>query len=303
MGYASDKKFSTHTDNIKLIIDGCGNSHEDKYYVNGMYIDLCGLPIKEYMNNPCCGGNSGGGGNNPDVNTKYKNNIIVTSYEEDGYIYYKAVADYPVSSNIKVSVLNAETGSVTELEIYVGETESEKEMGESLEIEDVTLNLEEDDDFQYIPLVSGEEPEPEDNNYVIYVSTLHVDEINNLSPETISSLQSFSIEKGNTVKLQYIIPATDINYNEFEEKEFFEFCEKNQYGLVLILPKELYDSSSYSIYNYGGTDVKNNFKLDKNYIVNEKEFVCLIEKATDDIFPYIPLFEEDLMYEYKLTLN
>ena len=45
------------------------------------------------------------------------------------------------------------------------------------------------------------------------------------------------------------------------------------------------------------------FKLDKNYIVNEKEFVCLIEKATDDIFPYVPLFEEDLMYEYKLTLN
>lgn len=300
MGYASDKKFSTYTDNIKLVIDGCGNSHEDKYYVNGMYIDLCGLPIKEYMSNPCCGG---GSGTNPDVNTKCKNNIIVTSYEKDDYIYYKAVADYPVSSNIKIRVVNSETGSVTELEIYIGETESEEEIGESLKIENITLNIEEDDDFQYIPLINGEEPNPENKSYTVYISALHLDEINNLSSETINSLQSISINQGNTVKLQYIIPATDINYNDFKDEEFLEFCEKNQYGLILILSKELYDSSAYSIYNYSGVDMKNNFKLNKNYIINEKEFVCLIEKAVDDIFPYVPLFEEDLMYEYKLTLN
>jgi hypothetical protein len=39
------------------------------------------------------------------------------------------------------------------------------------------------------------------------------------------------------------------------------------------------------------------------YTIDGKEFVCVIEQAKDDIMPYVPLYNEDLIYEYKLTMK
>ena len=38
-------------------------------------------------------------------------------------------------------------------------------------------------------------------------------------------------------------------------------------------------------------------------MVNDEEYVYLRESSTDDIMPYVPLYNEDIVYEYKLTLN
>ena len=78
MGYYN--KFNpSDKSNFYTPVDGCGGTYEDKYYVNGMYVDLCGLSIEEYMKNPCC---CGGSGNNEDVDpVKPTNEILVKSFK------------------------------------------------------------------------------------------------------------------------------------------------------------------------------------------------------------------------------
>lgn len=305
MGYSSNKKFSTATDMIGVIIDGCGNTHEDKYYVNGAYIDLCGLSVKDYMNNPCCG-NNGGNSNSGSNNGKVKNIIKVESYELDGKIYYQATATYPVTSILKIRVGNSDTETITELDLFPGEIKSNPEIGDSLHIKDISVDVTEDDNFQYTPTNGNEDngtESPEEMTYTIYVATLHIDEIKTLNDESIKQLESFLMNGGSTVDLKYIISGTDVEINGMEMDEFYEFCEKNQHAFVLILPKKIYDSNSYTLINYGGSNVTSNFVKESDYLIDSEEYVCIIEKAKGDIMPYVPLYKEDLVYEYKLTIK
>ena len=300
MGYSSNKKFSATSDMIGVVIDGCGNTYEDKYYVNGAYIDLCGLPVEEYMNNPCCG-NCGGDSDSDLPDGKKKNVIKVEAYEQDGYIYYRAIATYPVASVLKIRVVSSGDGNVTELDIFPGDTESKPEIGDTINIATVSINVTEDDYFQYIPTNGNETPD--EVTHIIYTATLHIDDIKNLTGDSIENLQPLTMETGTTVDINFTIPGTDVNYYDIETDEFEEFCKNNQYGFVLAIPKKIYDNKSYNIINYGGSDVSYKFVLDSAHETSLGEYVCLVEKATDDIMPYVPFYKEDINYEYKLTLT
>lgn len=295
MGYSSNKRFSPLTDSIGVVIDGCGDTYENKYYVNGMYIDLCGMSIEDYMSNPCCGNCNG----DSDVVTKPVNKITVKSFEnEAGEIYYQAYATFAVTSNMKISVTST-TGVLTELEIYAGQMKSEPERGETLELMSFNLNITEDDNYTYVAnngtIVTSD----------IYVATLHVRELSELDATDILKFAMTSMEPNTTLDLKFIIPATDVNYNLFDDIDEFErFCIDNQYCFAVVLPKTIYDKKQYVINNYGGSDVTKNFVQEGSvFTVNDKEVVCLVEKAKDDIMPFVPLYNEELSYEYKLTLN
>ena len=93
MGYSNNRNVLPLTEKNNFYTDGCGRNYESKYYVNGAYIDLCGLTPEEYMNNPCCGGNSNPGSNSG----KAKNNIqIISLLNEWQFIekkeYYKSLS-------------------------------------------------------------------------------------------------------------------------------------------------------------------------------------------------------------------
>lgn len=295
MGYSSNKKVSPLTDSIGLVIDGCGGTYENKYYVNGMYIDLCGMSVEDYMSNPCCCK----GGNNSDVDTKPVNKITVKSFEnEAGEIYYQAYATFAVTSNMKISVTST-NGVVTELEIFAGENTSKAERGETLAMMNFHLNVTEDENYSYVA-VNGTIVAND-----VYVATLHVRELSELDASDILKFTMASMEPGTTLDLRYVIPATDVNYNLYEDiAEFEKFCVDNQYCFAVVLPQAIVDNKQYTIINYGGTDVTQNFVQEGGiFTVNDTKVVCLVEKAKDDIMPFVPLYNEELSYEYKLTLN
>ena len=300
MGYSSNKKFSPLTDNIGLVIDGCGRTYEDKYYVNGAYIDLCGLSVEDYMKNPCCGGGSSTGGGTTEP-SKELNEIVVKVIEtETGEIYYQAFANYTVTSDITVSVKTS-NNTTTELKIMVGESQSAPIVGASTAIVGVSLDVIEDDSYKYKPVT-----EMSSKNYVTYYATLPLNELGLLTSTKIADFDKEVVEVDNTLEIHYVIPSTDVNYNEFENESDFEtFCDNNQYCFAMVLPKKVYDDKSYSIANYIGADVSDKFAYDKTYTIDSGEFVCLVDQAktNDDKYSYIPLFGEELKYIYKLTLS
>lgn len=293
MGY-SKNKFSPLTDDINLIIDGCGNTYEKKYYVNGTYIDLCGMTVEEYMKNPCCCNGGSGSGDN-DEPSKILNEILVKSFnDENNVIYYQAYAQFAVTSNIQVTVVST-SGVATVLDLYVGDKKSLPEIGETLDFSEISLNVREDMNYEYMPVLESSK-----TAYDIYTNAVQLSNTNVL----IEDFDKQTMEEGTTVDIVFTIPGTDYNYYDIEDMdEFHNFCVKNQYSLVLCIPKSLYDNKQYIISNYAGSDVTYKFNIEKELIIDNIGYVYLVEKGTDDIMPFVPLYNEELVYEYKLTLN
>ena len=296
MGYTSKKNFSPLTDEIGLVIDGCGNTYEDKHYYNGTYIDLCGLSVEDYMTNPCCGGSGSGGGSEPD---KIQNTITVIARQDEasGYIYYQAFAVYPVTSKLKISVQST-SGVITELDIYVGEVESKPEIGDTLEINEVFSNIIADDNYEYVVLKEGDAMK-----YDIYIGVILKNELYNLRENNVKEFNMVSMEMNNSIDANFVIPATDVNYNNMGDDEFNAFCEENQHAFVFVVPQNIYADNAYSITNYGGDDVKDKFGKEGNISINEKQYIVLAEYGKDDIMPFVPLYNEEHMFTYKFSLN
>ena len=291
MGYTSNKNFHPLTDDINLIIDGCGDTHEKKYYFNGTYIDLCGMSIEEYMKNPCCCGGNGGS----EDYIKPINEILVKSFEdESGTIYYQAFAKFAVTSTIKINV-TSNTNIVTELDLYVGDTKSKPEIGETSEIINITLSVYEDDSYEYVSV-----SEENKVSYDIYYKAIPLSEIGTFS----SDLTIATMDLGTSADLVFTIPGSDINYNEMTDmSEFEKYCNEHQYCLLLCLPKSIYTNKQFVLSNYGGSDVTNSFTFNNYLTINGVDYACVVEKAKEDIMPFVQLYNENIVYEYKLTLN
>lgn len=293
MGYSSYKNHQSFTDDKNVVIDGCGNTYEDKYYYNGTYIDLCGLPIEEYMKNHFfCDNNTGGGS----TNTKPTNKITIESYEEEGIVYYRAVSTAPVTEKLKISVMSND-GSTTVLDIEIGETTSKPEKGETLDIKNVSLNVYEDDTYVYSTQIKVNK-----SMYKIYSKSLLLNEFNNIT-NLINEFNSFETEVNKTKEITFIIPGTDYNYNDVEVEEFNKFVKENQYCLVLCLPNDVYENKQYFIYldEINNTD---SFINKKTIDIKGEKYIVLVKQAevgNEEIFT--PVYQEEKPFVYKLTLK
>lgn len=293
MGYSSYKKYQTFTDDKNVVIDGCGNTYEDKYYYNGTYIDLCGLPIEEYMKNHFfCDNNTGGGS----TNSKPTNKITIESYEEEGIVYYRAVSTVPVTEKLKISVMSND-GSTTVLDIEIGETTSKPEKGETLDIKNVSLNVYEDDTYVYSTQIKVNK-----SMYKIYSKSLLLNEFNNIT-NLINEFNSFETEVNKTKEITFIIPGTDYNYNDVEEEEFNKFVEENQYCFVLCLPNNVYENKQYFIYldEINNTD---SFINKKTIDIKGEKYIVLVKQAeVGNEAAFTPSYQEENSFVYKLTLK
>ena len=296
MGYYN-KINPSNKNNFYTPVDGCGGTYEDKYYVNGMYIDLCGLSVKDYMNNPCCcNGNNNNGGDDDTGSTKPVNEILVKTFaDEGGTIYYQAFAKYSVASTIKVLV-SSTPENVTELVINAGELNSKAEQGDILNVIGVTLNINEDESYRYVIIL-----EIEKDAYEIYYNAILLSNVNVFD----ENFKQSSIEPNETNDIEFVIPGTDFNYNDLEDmNEIEKFFNENQYCFVIYIPKEVYDKNYYKISVYDGADVTEKFVYHNNVNIDNEKYVCVVEKATEgNVEAYVPLYQEDLTFNYKITIN
>ena len=270
---------------------------EEKYYYNGVYIDLNGLPIEEYMKPPFFICKGGGGSEEP---TKTRNNITVYSElnNEDSKIYYKAKAEYPVTSFIELTVIST-TNTKTVLELHVGETETQKEEGDTLDILAVNINVNKDDEYEYKIMIDNI------GEYFIYTKAIPATDV--ITNPKDSGFDEIMMDLNSTADIEFIIPKTDININEFEpEEKLYEYYINNQYRLVIFIPKKIFALNKYIILNSINEDVKNKFKnIEENsIIINNIEYIYIYEGATDEetMSMYVPSYNGETNYKYKLSL-
>lgn len=271
---------------------------EERYYYNGVYINLNDLPIEEYMKSPFCGCN--GDGDSSEDSNKQKNQItvLVTKDENNGKIYYQVKSEYPVTSFLEITVFST-TDIKTVLEMHVGETESQLEEGDTKDILSVKMNISEDNNYKYIIMTQ------DIDEYVIYKKAVPVSE--ELTNPNEQGFNKINLKLNNTDDIVFIIPSTDIDINNFEsEDELNSFIRDNQYRFILVLPNKIYTQQKYIIYNSINIDVTNKFLLveNKKTVIDNIEYIYLYEGATDEqtMSSFVPQYNEDTIYKYKLSL-
>lgn len=293
MGYSSYKRHLTFTDDKNVCIDGCGNTYEDKYYYNGTYIDLCGLPIEEYMKNYFfCDDNNGGGSSN----TKPTNKITVESYEENGVVYYRAISTMPVTEKLQISVI-LDDDSTTVLDIEIGETTSKPEIGTSIDIKKVSLNVYEDETYIYTTQIKNNKA-----MYKIYSKAILLRDISKIN-DMIKDFDVVETEVSKTNDITFLIPGTDYDYSNIEEDEFEQYCKENQYCFIISLPIDVYNNKEYFIYleDINCTDL---FINKTTVTLQDGKYIILVKQAKEgEEATYTPAYLEDVKHLYKLTLK
>lgn len=292
MGYTSYKIFTALTDDKGVIIDGCGNTHEDKYYFNGMYIDLCGLPIEEYMKNPWFCNNSGGS-----TPSKQENIILITYTEApDNKYEYQAVSTYPVETDMQIKVVSP-SGTMF-LTIPRGKTASEKEVVATNDYDDVELNVTEDDKYVYVSNVGGSS-----DFHTVYSMVLLAREISAVDSAVIRKGESFKLKNDEFVQMTYVITASNLPTDDMADEEFAQYVIDYEHALGFSLPKELYDNGRYSLKTLVGDEKTSEFISDgKTYIIDEKPYVFLYNRKEGST-ALVAAASSDKVFEYILTIT
>jgi hypothetical protein len=288
MGYSENiKNTPLHVNNNYT--DGCGMDITEKYYYNGAYIDLCGLPIKEYMKNPfCCNSESG---DTPEYG-KTVNKIRLHQTNDGTHFWYQAESQYDVTNEIKITI-SFEDKSFTVLEITNGTRYSTRETG-SENIIDFQITPNEDDNFIY------EITEQTDMIYDIYFKSLPLKDVENIDFNILDSIQTTT---NSTNEIKFIIPKYEGDYSNLETEEMFKLWEDIQNCFVLYIPKELYVDKRYVIKNYESY-ITEQFLFNSYATINGKEFVLLVQKSSEDnLGSFVPLMDENITYNYNLILK
>ena len=151
--------------------------------------------------------------------------------------------------------------------------------------------------------VYGDEGTIDDGKEYVYTGTVPKSILHTLNMGDVNKFDKIPSDTIETVNTTFVIPATNVDYNNMPDDEFFAFCDENQYAFVIVMPMAMYKANKYTITNYGGDDVKAKFEAEGTMVIKNQEYVILSEYGKEDIMAYVPLYNEDIAFIYKLTLN
>lgn len=152
--------------------------------------------------------------------------------------------------------------------------------------------------------IYGDEGGAEDDGIeYVYTGTVLKSLLHNLNMGVVSKFDKIPSDTIDTVNTTFVIPGTDVNYNDMPDDEFMTFCEEHQHTFVIVMPKYIYEANKYTITNYSGDDVKSKFEPEGKIVYKNQEYVILAEYGKEDIMAYVPVYKEDIAFIYKLTLN
>lgn len=248
-----------------ILLDSCGLA--ERSYDFGTYIDLCGMSPKDYMSTTpypavCCKGGGGGGEESGETTTK---NTITFYFEKDGDIYTLAAnLEKKLDSDLDVTVeVNKAEVSFRIPKNTVGKFITENTYTELPLIVDNATFETDSETYEF-------EPEYEDvkvNEYKMYFGFQRV-KYASYEPETLKAMDTFTFTEEEPT---YTVPENSIpwaaEYDEayeewmegegepdFDPEGYIEIDEEYEGIFVLAIPKDLYDSTSYSIVDVLGIE-------------------------------------------------
>lgn len=218
------------------------NRVEERYYYNGMFIDLCGLSPEDYSKTIFVTNGSGSSDSDVTIKTNSIKVELVSFINEEGVsVYaYQAIAKQPVSSEITIQLVVENEGEREVVNIVIpkdtsvsniGTTKITTESGVSPIVITSDYNPKKDEKFEYNTVL----PESKPAYPMAYRITLPQHDIDNISDEELSNLIKASGNismKDSTTSEEFMVEFDTISVEGLESMSMSEIqriqIEKSQ---------------------------------------------------------------------------
>lgn len=257
-----------------ILLDYCGS--DERYYYNGLYTDLCGLSVDDFIKSTLLNCNGGGNNDTPGEIIKTLNTIIFSINSNGNLIVYP---NKTPKTNIKVTftcesmsstiILPANSTSVVNTNYTPVNNE--------LTVTNVSIEPSEDDLYKYGDYkVEKNEPMKSFTIYYNMVNSLTSDKLTNNDVKKFKNI----VATVNEQEITYILPAAPEGVEDLPEEEYLEWETNNLYQKSLVVPVEIYESNNNRKFNYllGGVDAFVGFEKIKTITIDNENYSILVDK-------------------------
>ena len=257
-----------------ILLDYCGN--DERHYYNGLYTDLCGMSVEDYINSTLLNNNFGSGSGDETLEPTKKINTIIFSKNTNGYLVVYANNAPKTELNItcicdgeKINVtIPNNNGSII--------STTYKITGETINVTDVSITPSEDDTYKYgdYRIINNTQPK----TYTIYYNMVNTNTYNDISNNDIVNFKNFEASYQEQ-EIVFILPPTNENVDDLPEEEYLEWENNNSYYKSIIVPSVLYTDENNKKFELllGGEDAFIGFKNVKQILVDNIPYYLLVD--------------------------
>ena len=279
-----------------VLLDFCGS--DERYYYSGLYTDLCGLSVEDFIKSTLLNCNGGGNNDTPGEIVKTLNTIIFSINSNGNLVVY---ANKAPKTDIKVTfTCESMTSTIT---LPANSTSvvntNYTPINSELTVTNVSIEPNEDDLYKYGDY-KVEKNEPM-KSFTIYYNMVNSLNSSNLTNNDIKKFKNI-VATINEQEITYMVPAAPEGVEELPEKEYLEWESKNFYQRTLVVPVEIYESNDNRKFNYllGGVDAFIGFENVKTVTIDNENYCILVN--TDDHVTHSRT-EEITAGTYKFSLK
>ena len=268
------KKILKRSKESGVLLDYCGS--DERYYHNGLYTDLCGMSVEDFINSTLLNCSGDNGNNTPDDVVKKINTIVFSINSNGNLVIYPSKAP---KSDIKVtftcesitSTVTLPTNSTSVVNTNYSPNNSE------LMVTNVNIEPNEDELYKYGDY-KIEKNEPM-KTFTVYYDMVNSLTYNDLSNDDIMLFKNIIITTSEQ-EITYTLPAAPEGVEDLPEDEYLDWETNNNYQKSLIVPVEIYETDVNRKFNYllGGVDAFIGFENVKSFTINGENYYMLIDK-------------------------
>lgn len=259
-----------------ILLDYCGSN--ERYYYNGLYTDLCGMSVQDYINSTLLNGDFNNNGDDTITPTKKINTITFTLNSEKNLVVY---ANNAPKTDITISFVCEGNNLNVVIPFNSGEivNTNYKPSGETININNVSITPSEDDTYKYgdYKIVNNAQPK----TYTIYYNMLNTISYGDVSNTDIINFENIEASYQEQ-EIIFMLPPTNENVDDLPEEEYLEWENNNSYYKSIIVPSVLYTDENNKKFELllGGENAFIGFKNIKQISINNIQYYLLVD--TDD---------------------
>ena len=251
------------------------DDNEIKYKWNGALLNLSDLPVSDYTKTVY---NISG---NVTSETEVTSNVLSVSLVNTGATYEVIVnAQYPPEAQVTISLSIEGLANPVVVTIPAGTNKGSADTGIASSesrpvISTATVSPAKDEKYTYQIAIE----QPIVDKFKVYYGQFYEDELDDMS-SLVPGMNSDMVDSAGT-NMTFTIPAVDFVWESTEQMNEFK------YGLVIALPKSVYDANQYFLSERQTPGVKEEgFIFKENLVIDGTQYTILCR--TDDDTTFVP---------------
>ena len=266
------------------------DDNEIKYKWNGALLNLSDMSFEEYGKTifNVTGSVTG--------ETKVVTNSITLTFDDSGTEYaIVGTIEYPTDKQIVVS-LSVE-GESNPVVITIPANAANASASTSIstsesqpKITGAAVSPTKDDNYTYKVII----PEIITDKFTAYFGVCPESRIANIEADEVASMDMVMVTE-EAIAINYLIPARDVKDPTEEELKAY------RYGLVLALPKPVFDNTQYNIVGHTfHEDVTDMFVKQADIVIGTTQYTLLTWIPAPDEYIYTARYNEEIEYPFDI---